>query len=124
FICDKLHPQFPEQKNDLALSPVAVAFAKQERLISPYVPTHAEQLFHFVAFYADYYSKDRGRTHPDAQARAANAAGVRFNLETKILPLPHDPPGRSVTNLPTPSEHAEPTTNHTVAPQAFVTTLC
>jgi glycerophosphoryl diester phosphodiesterase len=40
FLCDKLHPQFPDQKNDLALSPVAVAFAKQEHLISPYVPTH------------------------------------------------------------------------------------
>src|SRR5437763_2635881 len=63
FICDKLHPQFPEQKNDLALSPVAVAFAKHERLISPYVPTHAEQLFHFAAFYADYYRTRTGPTH-------------------------------------------------------------
>jgi glycerophosphoryl diester phosphodiesterase len=124
FICDKLHPQFPEQKNDLALSPVAVAFAKQERLISPYVPTHAEQLFRFVAFYADYYRTGPGRTHPDAAARAANAATVRFNLETKILPLPNDPPGKSVANLPIPSGHAEPTTNHTVDPQTFVTTLC
>jgi len=124
FICDKLHAQFPEQKNDLALSPVAVAFAKQEHLISPYVPTHAEQLFHFVAFYADYYRTGPGRTHPDAAARAANAARVRFNLETKILPLPNDPPGKSVANLPIPSGHAEPTTNHTVDPQTFVTTLC
>jgi glycerophosphoryl diester phosphodiesterase len=124
FICDKLHPQFPEQKNDLALSPVAVAFAKQEHLISPYVPTHAEQLFHFVAFYADYYSKGPGRTHPDAAARAANATKVRFNLETKILPLPNDPPGKSVANLPIPSGHDEPTTNHTVDPQTFVTALC
>ena len=124
FICDKLHPQFPEQKNDLALSPVAVAFAKQERLISAYVPTHAEQLFHFVAFYADYYRTGPGRTHPDAAARAANAQKVRFNLETKILPLPNDPPGKSVANLPIPSGHAEPTTNHTVDAQTFVTTLC
>jgi glycerophosphoryl diester phosphodiesterase len=124
FICDKLHPQFPEQKNALALSPVAVAFAKQEHLISPYVPTHAEQLFHFVAFYADYYRTGPSRTHPDAAARAANAAHVRFNLETKILPLPNDPPGKSVANLPIPSGHAEPTTNHTVDPQTFVTTLC
>jgi len=124
FICDKLHPQFPEQKNDLALSPVAVAFAKHEHLISPYVPTHAEQLFHFTRFYADYYSKGPGRTHPDAAARAANAAKVRFNLETKILPLPNDPPGKSVANLPIPNTHGEPTTNHTVDPQTFVTALC
>jgi glycerophosphoryl diester phosphodiesterase len=124
FICDKLHAAFPEQKNDLALSPVAVAFAKQEHLISPYVPTHAEQLFHFVAFYADYYSKGPGRTHPDAAARAANARTVRFNLETKILPFPNDPPGKSVANLPPPSEHPESMTNHTVDPQTFVTTLC
>src|SRR5271170_1000253 len=116
FICDKLHAQFPEQKNDLALSPVAVAFAKQERLVSPYVPTHAEQLFHFVAFYADYYSKGPGKSHPDAAARAANARTVRFNLETKITPFPEDSAG------PPPSlpEHTEPRTNHTVDPQTFV----
>jgi glycerophosphoryl diester phosphodiesterase len=124
FICDKLHAQFPEQKNDLALSPVAVAFAKQEHLISPYVPTHAEQLFHFVAFYVDYYRTGPGRIHPNAQARATNAATVRFNLETKILPLTNDPPGKSVASLPIPNGHAEPTTNHTVDPQTFVTTLC
>jgi glycerophosphoryl diester phosphodiesterase len=124
FICDKLHAVFPEQKNDLALSPVAVAFAKQEHLISPYVPTHAEQLFHFVAFYVDYYSKGPGRTHPDAQARAANATRVRFNLETKITPFPNDPPGKSVAALPLPTEHLESMTNHTVDPQTFVTTLC
>jgi glycerophosphoryl diester phosphodiesterase len=122
FICDKLHPQFPEQRNDLALSPVAVAFAKQEHLISPYVPTHAEQLFRFTALYADYYRTGPGRTHPDAAARAANAARVRFNLETKILPLPDDLSG--APNPPITNPHAEPTTNHTVDPQTFVTTLC
>jgi glycerophosphoryl diester phosphodiesterase len=124
FICDKLHPQFPEQKNDLALSPVAVAFAKQEHLISPYVPTDAEQLFRFTRFYTEYYSKGPGKSHPDAKARAANAAKVRFNLETKILPFPNDPPGKSVANLPAPSEHVESMTNHTVDPQIFVTALC
>jgi len=123
FICDKLHPQFPRQTNDLALSPVAVAFAKQEHLISPYVPTNVEQLFHFVAFYVKFYTTGPGRSNPEAAARASNAAKVRFNIETKILPLPNDPPGRSVANLPLPS-HAEPTTNHTVDPQTFVTTLC
>ncbi len=120
FICDKLHAQFPEQTNDLALSPVAVAFAKHEHLISPYVPTHAEQLFHFVAFYADYYTNGPGKSHPDAKARAANARTVRFNLETKITPFPNDPPGPP----PALSEHHEPTTNHTFEPQAFVTALC
>jgi glycerophosphoryl diester phosphodiesterase len=121
FICDKLHPQFPEQKNDLALSPVAVAFAKHEHLISPYVPTDAEQLFRFVAFYTDYYRTVPGKSHPDANARAANAAKVRFNLETKILPLPNDPAGPPP---PITDAHAEPTTNHTVDPQTFVTALC
>jgi glycerophosphoryl diester phosphodiesterase len=124
FICDKLHSQFPDQTNDLSLSPVAVAFAKQAHLINPYVPTNVEQLFHFVAFYVKYYTTGPGRSNPDAAARAANAAKVRFNIETKILPLPNDPPGRSVANLPVPKPGEEPATNHTVDPQTFVTTLC
>ncbi|MDE3106047.1 MAG: glycerophosphodiester phosphodiesterase [Acidobacteriota bacterium] len=124
FICDKLHSaQFPAQRNDLALSPVSVAFAEQEHLISPYVPTYVEQLFRFVNFYVAYYTRGDGRNHPHAAERAANAAKVRFNLETKILPYPDDPPGRSVAALPLPT-HAEPTTNHTVGPQQFVDTLC
>ncbi|MBB5340528.1 glycerophosphodiester phosphodiesterase family protein [Tunturiibacter gelidoferens] len=121
FICDKLHPQFPDQKNDLALSPVAVAFAAQEHLISPYVPTHAEQLFRFTRFYAEYYRSGAGKSHPEAAARAANAERVRFNLETKILPLPNDPVG---PNPPLANSHAEPASNHTVDPQTFVNTLC
>jgi glycerophosphoryl diester phosphodiesterase len=121
FICDRLHPQFPEQKNDLALSPVAVAFAKQEQLISPYVPTDAEQLFRFVAFYTDFYRTGPGKSHPDAKARAANAAKVRFNLETKILPLSNDPAGPPP---PIANGHAEPATNHTYDPQTFVNALC
>ena len=122
FICDKLHSAaFPDQRNDLALSPVAVAFAAHEHLINPYVPTYVEQLFRFTRFYADYYRTGPGKGHPDAAARAANADNVRFNLETKILPLPNDPPGRSVAALPLP--HGEPTHNHTVDPQTFVTTL-
>jgi glycerophosphoryl diester phosphodiesterase len=125
FICDKLHSeQFPDQRNDPSLSPVAVAFAEHEDLISPYVPTYVEQLFRFAAFYADYYSTGPGKSHPQASARAANASRVHFNLETKILPLPNDPEGRSVAALPIPDPHAEPTTNHTVDPQTFVTTLC
>jgi glycerophosphoryl diester phosphodiesterase len=121
FICDKLHSAtFPDQTNDLALSPVAVAFAKHEKLISPYVPTYAEQLFRFTAFYSDYYRTGPGKSHPDAAARAANAAKVRFNLETKILPFPNDPAGPP----PAIQERVEPTTNHTVDPQLFVDTLC
>jgi glycerophosphoryl diester phosphodiesterase len=116
FICDKLRGSaFPEQTNDLALSPVAVAFAKHEHLISPYVPTYAEQLFRFAAFYADYYATGPGKLHPDAAARAANARTVRFNLETKILP-----------DLPPAVAAAagEPDGNHTVSAQVFVDTLC
>jgi len=125
FICDKLHStQFPDQKNDLVLSPVAVAFAAHEHLISPYVPTTAEQLFRFTRFYTDYYRTGPGKGHPEAATRAANAAKVRFNLETKILPFPNDPAGRSVAALPFPKPGAEPTTNHTTDPQAFVTALC
>ncbi len=60
FICDRLHFG-ADQKNDLALSPVAVAFAKKEGLISPYVPTYVEQLFRFAAFYAEYYRTGRAR---------------------------------------------------------------
>jgi glycerophosphoryl diester phosphodiesterase len=127
YICDKLHQgsefgnaRFDEQRNDLSLSPVAVAFAKHEHLINPYVPTYAEQLFRFVAFYVDYYTTGPGKSHPDAKARAANAAKVRFNMETKITPFPNDPAGPP----PPLPEHHEPTTNHTFDPQAFVTALC
>jgi len=128
FICDKLHhgpaygnAKFDDQQNDLALSPVAVAFAKQEKLISPYVPTYAEQLFRFTRFYADYYSTGPGKSRPDAAARAANARTVRFNLETKITPFPEDAAGQPPPPLP---EHTEPKTNHTFDPQTFVTALC
>jgi glycerophosphoryl diester phosphodiesterase len=117
FICDKLHPRFPDQKNDLALSPVAVAFAAKEHMVSPYSPTYADQLFRFTAFYADFYRNGPGKSTPNAAARAANAASVHFNLETKILPFPDG------GNTP-PAGNAEPTTNHTFAPQVFVDTLC
>jgi glycerophosphoryl diester phosphodiesterase len=114
-ICDKLYFG-PDQKNDLALSPVSVAFSKHENLINPYVPTYAAQLFRFVNFYVDYYRVGPGKSTPHAKERADNAARVRFNMETKILPenLPI-PPG-----TPNPEEFQ----NHTVTPQAFVTALC
>jgi glycerophosphoryl diester phosphodiesterase len=117
FICDKLHFG-PDQKNDLALSPVAVAFAKQEHLISPYVPTYAEQLFRFAAFYADYYRSGPGKQHPQAKARVHAAENVHFNLETKILPE-HLPAEELDPRFP-----AEMQQNHTVDAQTFVSTLC
>ena len=114
FLCDKLHPKFPAQRNDIALSPVAAAFAAHEHLASPYSPISVDQLFRFAAFYADFYCASK---HPAAAARATNADRVRFNLETKILPLPDGGDTK-------PTGNEEPTTNHTVDPQTFVTTLC
>jgi len=63
----------------------------------------------------DFYKHGAGKSHPDAAIRAANAAKVRFNLETKILP-----------ELPAAEARlaGEPDGNHTVDPQTFVTTLC
>lgn len=115
FICDKLHFG-SDQKNDLSLSPVAVAFAKKEGLINPYVPTYVAQLFRFVNFYVEYYRTGLGKGQPHAQERADNAARVRFNLETKILP----------ENLPAPPGAKDPEEyqNHTVGPQKFVDALC
>jgi glycerophosphoryl diester phosphodiesterase len=114
FICDKLHFG-SQQTNDLALSPVAVEFAKQEHLMSPYVPTYVEQLFRFVAFYAHYYKDGAGRNTPGATARWQNAQKVRFNLETKILPE---------LSAEATKAAGEAERNHTVDPQTFVKTLC
>ena len=109
FICDKVH--FGDaQKNDLALSPVAVAFAKKEGMMSPYVPTYAAQLFRFVNFYVAYYRTGAGKGDAHAKERADNAARARFNLETKIMP----------EGIATDEAHR----NHTVGPQAFVDALC
>jgi glycerophosphoryl diester phosphodiesterase len=104
FICDKVF-RGPQQKNDLTLSPVAAAFAKEKGLSSPYVPTHAGQLFDFVAYYVEYYKAGPGRSHSEAEARWRNAAKVRFNLETKITP-------------------ASTEQQHTFDPSVFVNTLC
>ncbi len=115
FICDKLHFG-PDQKNDLALSPVAVAFASKEGMSSPYAPTYVAQLFRFARFYAEYYSTGAGKSTPGAAERAANARTVHFNIETKILP--ERPSTGADTNLP-----KEIFDNHTVSPQMFVDTL-
>jgi glycerophosphoryl diester phosphodiesterase len=120
FVCDKLHFG-AEQKNDLALSPVAVAFAKAEGLASPYVPTNVEQLFRFTRFYTEYYTTGAGKDAPHAKERAHTGATVRFNLETKILPdrLPAAVAGHQEANAP-----ADLYKNHTVGPDVFVKTLC
>ncbi len=118
FICDKLHFG-AEQKNDLALSPVAVAFAAKVGMASPYAPTFAGQLFQFVRFYAEYYSNGAGKSMPHAAERAANARAVHFNIETKILPeMPPDQVAAAHPGVP-----KEILQNHTVDPQVFVTTL-
>ena len=120
FICDKLHFG-PDQTNDLLLSPVAVAFAKQEKMPSPYAPTNVEQLFRFARFYANYYRNGPGKNTPVAADRAATGDNIRFNLETKILPdrLPDAVAGAQDRNAP-----VDLYKNHTVGPQAFVDALC
>ncbi len=121
FICDKLHFGH-DQKNDLALSPVAVAFAAREHMPSPYAPTYAAQLFRFVAFYAQYYSTGAGSAAPQAAERAANARTVHFNLETKIVPE-YVPAAAAAAARPEAKAMPELLKNHTVGPQLFVTTL-
>ncbi len=123
FICDKLRKGgYPDgvQTNDLALSPVAVAFAAKEHMPSPYAPTYAAQLMRFVRFYTAYYSTGPGHTQPHAAERAANAEKARFNLETKILP-----PSRAAQMLVPKGVTVPPEmlANHTVEPQVFVDTL-
>lgn len=103
FVCDKLF-RGPQQKNNLTLSPVAVAYAREKGMANPYSPTNVSQLFDFVAFYSAYYRSGPGKSHPEAKQRADNAAKVRFNLETKITP---------------DAEKA----GHTFAPEVFVETL-
>ena len=116
FVCDKVHFG-ADQKNDLALSPVSVAFAKKEGLANPYIPTSAGQLMQFTRFYTEYYSTGAGKNTPHARERAHTGRTVRFNLETKIVPEGFTPEGA------TPRQ-AELLTNHTVGAQAFVDALC
>lgn len=103
FVCDGLI-RGPEQVNDVALSPVTVAFAAEVGLPDPYVMPTLQNLFSFVDFYAEYYTSGAGASDPDADVRAANAAAVRFNIETKINPR---------------AEYAD----RTFEPQAFVDAL-
>ncbi len=85
FICDKVF-RGPDQQNNPALSPVAVAFAASHGLTHPYVMPSTQQLFDFVNTYVDYYRSGIGSVHPDAAKRWKNALKVRYNIETKINP--------------------------------------
>jgi glycerophosphoryl diester phosphodiesterase len=85
YTCDNVF-RGPQQSNDRALSPIAVAFAAQEHLRDPYVMPSTQELFDFVGFYERWYATGPGQDDPHAAARAANAAHVRFNIETKINP--------------------------------------
>ncbi len=118
FICDKVHFG-PDQKNNLSLSPVAVAFAAKEGLQNPYAPTYVDQLFRFVRFYAEYYRIGPGKSIPHAVERANNAENVRFNIETKILP---ELKSTSKESALAPSAAVQ-YQNHTVGPELFVSTL-
>jgi glycerophosphoryl diester phosphodiesterase len=85
FICDRiLRPD--TQRNELALSPVAVAFARARGLPSTYVMPTLQQVFDFAGFYAQYHRTGAGASHPEAARRARNAERVRFNIETKLNP--------------------------------------
>jgi glycerophosphoryl diester phosphodiesterase len=86
FIADKLLAGRPEQKNDRALSPVSVAFAKAKGWRDAYVMPTLQDVFDFVSFYESYYKGKAGKNHPDALRRAKTAERVRFNIETKINP--------------------------------------
>ncbi len=119
FVCDKLHFGI-EQKNDLSLSPVAVAFAAKEGMPSPYAPTDAAQLFRFARFYVDFYTAGPGRAMPHAAERAGNARTVHFNLETKLYP---DDLSLEELRAMEPGVPDEMLPNHTVGPQKFVSTL-
>ncbi len=86
FICDKLLPDRPDQKNDLSLSPVSVAFAADTGLPHPYVKPLLQNLFDFVDYYVNYYKTGPASSNPEAEKRWKNAEKVRFNIETKINP--------------------------------------
>jgi glycerophosphoryl diester phosphodiesterase len=87
YVCDLLLTGRPRQTNDLALSPVAVAYARAHHL-APYVKPRLQDLFDFAAFYARWFSTGPGRDEPGAAVKARNARTVHFNVETKINPVP------------------------------------
>src|SRR6266550_3015518 len=90
YVCDLLLPGRPRQTNDLALSPVAVAYAAARHLPNgAYTKPRLQDLFDFAEFYARWYTTGPGaRSDARAAVKAANARTVRFNVETKINPRP------------------------------------
>ncbi|WP_024769535.1 esterase-like activity of phytase family protein [Aquimarina macrocephali] len=111
FIADKILNGRPSQTNDLSLSPVAVAFAKQNRFIDPYIMPSLQQLFDFVNFYTSYYQNGPGASDPEAVKRWKNASKVRFNIETKINPR---------TDI---DDRGDVFANRTVDPKTFTTAV-
>lgn len=102
YALDRKLDRFPNQQNDLSLSPVACAYAKARALAHPYVMPALEQFFDFARFYADYYRSGAGRNEPNAALRARNAENVRFNLELKIdgkETLPPDQVAKATVDL-------------------------
>ena len=108
FICDKVF-RGPQQTNNLALSPVSVAFAASIGLPSAYVMPTAQNLFDFVKFYAAYYKSGAGSGAPNAELRWRNAERIRFNMETKVNPRTDPDPIKGI-----------PFANRTIAPEPFV----
>ncbi|GAA4115160.1 hypothetical protein GCM10022393_15200 [Aquimarina addita] len=86
FIADKILAGRPNQQNELNLSPVSVAFAKEYNIMNPYIMPSLQQLFDFVNYYIEYYKNGNGSSDSNATKRWKNAAKVRFNIETKINP--------------------------------------
>ncbi|MDY7103154.1 MAG: esterase-like activity of phytase family protein [Actinomycetota bacterium] len=83
FVCDGVIRDDTPQTADPAATPVAAAFAADAG-IDPYVMPTVDQLFDFVDFYVAYYTTGAGASTDGAAVKAANAAEVRFNIETKI----------------------------------------
>ncbi|RKH06908.1 glycerophosphodiester phosphodiesterase family protein [Corallococcus carmarthensis] len=77
FVCDRLLSDRPEQTNDRARSPEAVAFAARAGLPDPYTVPTLRQVFAFAADQADATHEARD------PLRARNARRVRFNVELK-----------------------------------------
>jgi glycerophosphoryl diester phosphodiesterase len=89
FVCDLLLPGRPRQTNDLARSPVAVAFAAARHLPNgAYTKPTLQNLFDFTDFYARWFGTGPGRHDAGAAVRARNAAEVHYNIETKLNPRP------------------------------------
>ncbi|WP_304986247.1 glycerophosphodiester phosphodiesterase family protein, partial [Corallococcus sp. CA031C] len=89
FVCDRLLEDRPEQTNDRALSPEAVAFAARAGLPDAYTVPTLRQVFAFAETQSDAEHTARD------PLRARNAKRVRFNVELKrtsaktAIPLAH-----------------------------------